>query len=108
MMRFTIDLDYTPRSPQPGSPFTEARFVRKSRPFTFDVQDVGVALVDLWNFGWEDVQRPPMRWPKHSQGSGEPGPRLFVSRGTGATRSRRSGWGMPCEAPGRSGLWGAA
>lgn len=53
-MRFAVDLDYTPRSPQAGVPFTEASFVRRSQPFTFDVKEVGMALVDLWNFGWED------------------------------------------------------
>lgn len=51
---FTIPLQYTPRSPQPGAPFTEASFVRKSTPFTFQIAEVGIALVDLWNFGWDD------------------------------------------------------
>lgn len=53
-MHFTLDLEYTPRCPQTGMPFTESSFLRKGVPFEFDVEDVGVALVDLWNFGWED------------------------------------------------------
>lgn len=53
-MNFTIDLEYTLRCPQTGKPFTEESFVRKSRRFTFDVSEMGVALVDLWNFGFED------------------------------------------------------
>lgn len=52
-MALTIPFDYTPRCPQPGSLFTEQSFVRKSVPFTFDISEVGIALVDLWNFGWE-------------------------------------------------------
>jgi hypothetical protein len=53
-MRFTIRLEYTPRCPQPELPFTEESFVRRSKEFTFDLGDVGLALVDLWNCGWED------------------------------------------------------
>ncbi len=52
-MMFTIALEYTPRSPQSGQPFTESSFTRQSVPFTFDISEVGVALVDVWNFGWE-------------------------------------------------------
>ena len=53
-MTFTIGLEYTPTAPQPGEPFTESSFTRRSVPFTFDIREVGVALVDLWNFGWPD------------------------------------------------------
>jgi hypothetical protein len=53
-MPFTIDLANTPRCPLEGMPFTEYSFVRGSAPFEFGVGDIGVALVDLWNFGWED------------------------------------------------------
>ena len=53
-MSFTIDLEYTPFCPQDGRPFTEKSFVRRSAPFTFNVGEVGIALVDLWNFGWDD------------------------------------------------------
>lgn len=52
-MTFTVPLEYTPRSPQSGVPFTEASFKRQNVPFTFQVAEVGIALVDLWNFGWE-------------------------------------------------------
>ena len=53
-MNFTVDLEYTSCSPQDGLPFTEETFCRRSIPFTFDVKEVGIALVDLWNFGWDD------------------------------------------------------
>ena len=53
-MPFTVNLEYTPFCPQEGLPFTEASFARRSVPFTFEVGEIGVALVDLWNFGWED------------------------------------------------------
>lgn len=53
-MPFTIDLEYTPLCPQDGLPFTESSFVRRSVPFTFEVAEIGVALVDLWNLGWDD------------------------------------------------------
>src|ERR1051326_6025873 len=53
-MPFTVELEYTPRCPQPGMPFTEASFVRRSAPFEFGVGDIGIALVDLWNFGFAD------------------------------------------------------
>ena len=53
-MQFTIELDYTPQCPQPNQPFTETSFTRQSTPFTLNITDIGIALVDLWNFGWED------------------------------------------------------
>ena len=53
-MPFTVALEYTPFCPQEALPFTEESFVRHSLPFTFDVAEVGVALVDLWNLGWDD------------------------------------------------------
>ena len=53
-MNFTVDLEYTPYSPQDGLPFTEKTFCRCSVPFTFDVKEVGIVLVDFWNFGWDD------------------------------------------------------
>lgn len=53
-MPFTVDLEYMLLCPQEGLPFTEASFVRRSVPFTFGVGDIGLALVDVWNFGWED------------------------------------------------------
>ena len=52
-MPFTIDLEYTLLCPHEGLPFTEASFVRRSVPFTFEVGDIGLALVDVWNFGFE-------------------------------------------------------
>jgi len=52
-MPFTIDLEYTLLCPQEGLPFTEVSFVRRSVPLTFEVGDIGIALVDVWNFGWE-------------------------------------------------------
>jgi nicotinamidase-related amidase len=53
-MEVAIDLDFTPRSPRPGVPYTESNFKRSSSPFTFRSEEIGIALVDLWNFGWED------------------------------------------------------
>ena len=50
-MQFTIDLEYTPASPQSGKPFTEASFTRTKSRWTFSVEEIGIALVDLWNFG---------------------------------------------------------
>jgi len=77
-MRFTIELEYTPRCPQPGMPFTEASFVRRNAPFEFGIGDIGFALVDLWNFGWEDG---PV---------GETlGPELSVERGSSHARRKR-------------------
>lgn len=53
-MSFQIELEYTAFSPQAGVSFTEQNFVRRGVPFTFEVGEIGVALVDLWNFGWDD------------------------------------------------------
>ncbi|PYI53401.1 isochorismatase family protein [Paenibacillus flagellatus] len=53
-MDVTMDLEFTPRSPRPGVPYSEASFVRSSSRFTFRCEEIGIALVDLWNFGWED------------------------------------------------------
>ncbi len=52
-MPFTVDLEYTPFCPQEGLLFTEESFARLSMPFTFELSDIGVALVDVWNFGFE-------------------------------------------------------
>jgi nicotinamidase-related amidase len=54
-MKFKINLEYTPRSPiNNNSSFTESSFKRMQVPYTFDTNEIGIALVDLWNFGWED------------------------------------------------------
>jgi len=53
-MRFSLNLEYTPRCPQPGLPFTEESMLRKSRKIMLETNEIGIALVDLWNFGWED------------------------------------------------------
>jgi len=53
-MQLTIALDYTPQGPQTDSIFTETSFTRRSVPFTFNLSEIGIALVDLWNCGWED------------------------------------------------------
>lgn len=53
-MSFTISLEYTPFCPQEGLPFTETSFARCGVPFTFEASDIGVVLVDVWNFGWDD------------------------------------------------------
>ncbi|MDQ0878862.1 nicotinamidase-related amidase [Paenibacillus sp. V4I3] len=53
-MKFTIDLEYTPRSPRNGFPFTESSFVRSTSNYSFQSNEIGIALVDLWNFGWKD------------------------------------------------------
>ena len=53
-MQFTVELEHTPRSPIDGMPFTEESFHRSRVPFILNVDEVGIALVDLWNFGWED------------------------------------------------------
>lgn len=52
-MKFDINLEYTPRSPKTELPFTEANFFRMNTPYTFNTSEIGIALVDLWNFGWE-------------------------------------------------------
>ncbi len=75
---FTIPLEYTPRSPQPGAPFTEASFARRSTPFTFQIAEVGLALVDLWNFGWEDGPVGKTL-----------GPQLILERGVSHARRKR-------------------
>lgn len=53
-MHFTFGLEYTPRCPKPGTPFTESEFVRRRSTYTFNLREIGIVLVDLWNFGWED------------------------------------------------------
>ncbi|MFD1674318.1 hypothetical protein [Alicyclobacillus fodiniaquatilis] len=53
-MAITLNLEYTPRSPKPDVPFTESSFVRCSTQYSFNVSDIGIALVDLWNFGYDD------------------------------------------------------
>jgi hypothetical protein len=50
-MEVTLDLDFTPRSPRPGVPYTESSFKRSSSRITFRSEEIGVVLVDLWNFG---------------------------------------------------------
>ncbi|MBP1994588.1 isochorismatase family protein [Paenibacillus eucommiae] len=52
-LQFKINLEYTPRSPRSGHSFTESSHVRSGTSYTFDTNEVGIALVDLWNFGWE-------------------------------------------------------
>lgn len=52
-MEVKIDLDFTPRSPRPGMPYTESSFVRSSSRFALRNGEIGIAPVDLWNFGWE-------------------------------------------------------
>ena len=52
-MPFTVGLEYTLLCPQEGLPSTESSFVRRSVPFKFEVGDIGLALVDVWNFGFE-------------------------------------------------------
>lgn len=70
-MRFSIQLGYTPRCPQPGVPFTEQSFIRKHREFVFDTSEIGVALVDLWNFGWPDGPVGATLGPDYSYEWGE-------------------------------------
>ena len=53
-MQFTINLDYTPQCPQPNKPFTETSFTRQAVPHIFSISEIGIALVDLWNIGWDD------------------------------------------------------
>ena len=53
-MKVEIDLEFTPRSPRQGFPITESSFVRSSSKYSFQANEIGIALVDLWNFGWED------------------------------------------------------
>lgn len=53
-MKFTINLEYTPMSPVPNLPFTESSFKRMASQYTLDTKEIGVALVDIWNFGWEN------------------------------------------------------
>lgn len=77
-MEFTIPLDYTPRCPQPHTPFTESSFVRKSALFTFDVRETGVVLVDVWNFSFDD-----------SPAGGTLGRELSLERGVSHARRKR-------------------
>ncbi|GAA4830738.1 hypothetical protein GCM10023310_04790 [Paenibacillus vulneris] len=53
-MKFTINLEYTPMSPVPNLPFTESSFKRMASQYTLDTEEIGIALVDIWNFGWEN------------------------------------------------------
>lgn len=53
-MSVTIELDFTPRSPRAGLSYTESNLERSSSQFTFSSEEIGIALVDLWNFGWRD------------------------------------------------------
>ncbi|ULL14753.1 isochorismatase family protein [Paenibacillus sp. H1-7] len=62
-MNFSIELDYTPMSPRTDHPFTESSFVRSSSNYSFHTNEIGIALVDLWNFGWEDGPvADPLDW----------------------------------------------
>ena len=54
-MDVTLDLAFTPPCPLPGKPSTESSFVRITARHTFAIADLAVALVDVWNFGWEDA-----------------------------------------------------
>ncbi|WP_165822492.1 isochorismatase family protein [Paenibacillus montanisoli] len=49
-----MDLEYTPISPVPNLPFTESSFKRMASQYTLDTNEIGIALVDIWNFGWEN------------------------------------------------------
>ncbi len=53
-MTISVQLEYVPFSPQPDVPFTEESFVRKSVEYQFEPAEIGIALIDLWNFGWEE------------------------------------------------------
>ncbi|WP_419875230.1 hypothetical protein [Candidatus Pristimantibacillus sp. PTI5] len=54
MLKFKLDLEYTPRSPKQGLPFTESSHLRSASSYEFNTKEIGIALVDLWNFGWDD------------------------------------------------------
>lgn len=58
-MRFSINLEYTPMSPVPNLPFTESSFMRMASPCALDTDEIGIALVDIWNFGWENGPNVP-------------------------------------------------
>ncbi|MAF12653.1 hypothetical protein CMK11_19565 [Candidatus Poribacteria bacterium] len=47
-----IRLEYTPRSPRDGVPFTEERLGRTGTDFEMDTAEIALALVDLWDIGW--------------------------------------------------------
>lgn len=53
-MEIILNLDYTPRSPRKGFRYTEASFSRSSSTYTLQANEIGIALVDLWNFGWDN------------------------------------------------------
>lgn len=53
-MEIIINLEYTPRSPRLGVRYTESSFVRSASAYTFQTNEIGIVLVDLWNFGWDD------------------------------------------------------
>jgi nicotinamidase-related amidase len=62
-LEITINLEYTPRSPRQGIRYTESSFVRSSTTYTFQANEIGAALVDLWNFGWDDGPvADPLDW----------------------------------------------
>jgi nicotinamidase-related amidase len=47
-----IRLEYTPRCPHNGVPFTEERLERTGVDFETDTAEIALALVDLWDIGW--------------------------------------------------------
>jgi len=77
-MEVTLELGYTPRSPQPGLPFTESSFVRRHMRKAFRADEIGLALVDIWNFGWESGPVGPTL-----------GPELSTERGVSHARRKR-------------------
>ena len=78
-MQLSIDLEYTPCSPPPTGPFTEKTFVRTCSPWTCQIEEIGLVLVDLWNIGWEDGPvHPPL------------GPELSLERGRSHAERKRA------------------
>ncbi|MBP1994338.1 isochorismatase family protein [Paenibacillus eucommiae] len=53
-MKFNINLEYTPISPVADLPFTESSLSRRISPYVLDTDEIGIALVDIWNIGWEN------------------------------------------------------
>jgi nicotinamidase-related amidase len=77
-MEVTLSLEYTPRGPVAGLPFTECGFVRRTVQKTFRADEIGLALVDVWNFGWEGGPVVPAL-----------GPELSLERGVSHAQRKR-------------------
>jgi nicotinamidase-related amidase len=58
-MEFKMKLEYTPRSPINNLSFIETTFKRLQTTYALNTNEIGIALVDLWNFGWDNSPLVP-------------------------------------------------